>query len=467
MCKHCEKNEDLRDVKGFDKIYKELGEKPYEDLTGRKASRLTAIRPVGREKTYGRVLWLCECECSARVIIEATAFKRNKIKSCGCMQKERGKNLRDLTNQVFGKLTVISRAEEDYVGSDGRHRPMWVCSCECGGTITLRSTHLVRGTVTCCDECNPKKRRIGLKLNLVGKRFGKWVVLAEVPQKRTRSGHTRWLCRCDCGTVREVDGGHLTQHASTSCGCSKSENSTAVDITNQVFGRWTALKPVGKDKHNNVRWLCRCACGTEKVLTTNALLSKGSQSCGCLKSERARARRENLVGKKFNMLTVLEKAEDHIYPSGARRPRYKCLCDCGRETIVMANALKNGTCKSCGCLLSYGEKRITEILEKNNVKFRKQKAFKGLVSDKGNRLLFDFYIEDGNYLIEYDGQQHFYYNGRGWSTKEQLAKVQYHDKLKNNYCEKNKVPLIRIPYTHLNNLCLEDLLLETTKFRVV
>jgi len=36
--------------------------------------------------------------------------------------------------------------------------------------------------------------------------------------------------------------------------------------------------------------------------------------------------------------------------------------------------------------------------------------------------------------------------------------------IKNQWCKNNNIPLIRIPYTHLQNLCLEDLQLETSKF---
>ena len=39
--------------------------------------------------------------------------------------------------------------------------------------------------------------------------------------------------------------------------------------------------------------------------------------------------------------------------------------------------------------------------------------------------------------------------------------------IKNQYCKTNHIPLIRIPYTHLPNIKIEDLLLETTNWRVV
>jgi len=39
-----------------------------------------------------------------------------------------------------------------------------------------------------------------------------------------------------------------------------------------------------------------------------------------------------------------------------------------------------------------------------------------------------------------------------------------HDEYKNNWCKENNIPLIRIPYNHLNELKIEDLMLETSKF---
>ena len=51
-----------------------------------------------------------------------------------------------------------------------------------------------------------------------------------------------------------------------------------------------------------------------------------------------------------------------------------------------------------------------------------------------------------------------------WNNKENFLKTQERDALKNQWCKDNNIPLIRIPYTHLQNLCLEDLQLETSKF---
>lgn len=54
----------------------------------------------------------------------------------------------------------------------------------------------------------------------------------------------------------------------------------------------------------------------------------------------------NLVGERFGKLLVLERAGK----TSAGQYTYKCLCDCGEETIARTGCLRNGHTKSCGCL---------------------------------------------------------------------------------------------------------------------
>lgn len=61
-----------------------------------------------------------------------------------------------------------------------------------------------------------------------------------------------------------------------------------MDITGQRFARWTALKLVGKNSSGTALWLCRCVCGTERVIRGTELRYGGSQSCGCLMKEISR-----------------------------------------------------------------------------------------------------------------------------------------------------------------------------------
>lgn len=62
--------------------------------------------------------------------------------------------------------------------------------------------------------------------DLTGERFGRLVVIKEVEPHISKSGKTKmrkWLCRCDCGTEKEILGTSLSRGATKSCGCLNSE----------------------------------------------------------------------------------------------------------------------------------------------------------------------------------------------------------------------------------------------------
>ena len=165
----------------------------------------------------------------------------------------------------------------------------------------------------------------------------------------------------------------------------------------------------------------------------------------------------DLTNKTFGKWTVIEKTNKRASNGGVY---WHCICECGNEKNILAQSLLNGQSLSCGehSNISKGNSKIIEILNSNNIQYETEKKFNSC-KDK-RELPFDFYIEN-KYLIEYDGKQHF--------DKNSIFDYEYthnHDLLKSKWCKENNIPLIRIPYTHYDNLCLEDLLLETSNFIV-
>lgn len=69
---------------------------------------------------------------------------------------------RDLTGQVFGRLTVIERR-----GNDGHKRVLWLCKCTCGNLKTTTTGHLNYGDISSCGCL--KKELISKKLTKHGK----------------------------------------------------------------------------------------------------------------------------------------------------------------------------------------------------------------------------------------------------------------------------------------------------------
>lgn len=59
---------------------------------------------------------------------------------------------------------------------------------------------------------------MGKKIPLDGMRFGKLVVLSEYPERKGNA--IMWVCRCDCGNTKIINGNNLRNGKSTTCGCS-------------------------------------------------------------------------------------------------------------------------------------------------------------------------------------------------------------------------------------------------------
>jgi len=57
------------------------------------------------------------------------------------------------------------------------------------------------------------------------------------------------------------------------------------DLSNQRFGRLTALEFHGYGTSNKVLWKCICDCGNTSIVKTNNLTTGKTKSCGCLNHE--------------------------------------------------------------------------------------------------------------------------------------------------------------------------------------
>lgn len=238
-----------------------------------------------------------------------------------------------------------------------------------------------------------------------------------------------------------------------------------IDITNQVFGRLTALEVIGKDKRGEKIWKCKCQCGKEVQVLSSNLRSGKTQSCGCFRREVLSGEKENLIkdltGQVFGFLTVIEKTSERLNGQVV----WKCKCKCGKEHKVGSYNLTSGSTWSCGCYKkSHGELLIEKLLMENNIPYETEKIFSSCKFEESQQYArFDFYVNN-SYIIEFDGEQHFTYSNKGWNTKENFKKRQERDKYKNNWCRENNIPIIRIPYTHEKNINISDLLLDSSVF---
>ena len=315
-------------------------------------------------------------------------------------------------------------------------------------------------------------------IDLTNKIFGRWTVL-EHDEKLSRPREHRWICQCSCEnkTIKSVLGRSLRNGTSTSCGCITKENilklnaqskrKNTENLIGKTFGKTTVISKVESAIDGRAQYLCYCNCGNYHVSPAVNLRKGKTKSCGCFSKEQStKANSLDLRGQRFGRLVAQE-----IVGSLNNCNLWRCICDCGNICDVTTVRLTKGYTISCGCLKSKGNAKIERILREHNLLFKKEVTLQELINPETKCFLrYDFgvFSEEGkiNYLIEYDGIQHFLEEASGFYTTDILKQIKERDSLKTKFCIDNNIPLIRIPYTHFSQLTIQDLLVDSSPFLV-
>jgi hypothetical protein len=135
----------------------------------------------------------------------------------------------NLTGQQFGQWQIIEWTPE---------KSKWLCLCSCGNRRYIASTTITHGCTRKCSDC--------LRLNLIGRRFGRLLVVDRARRPTgTKSTKAYWKCVCDCGKEHITRTDYLRTNRSTSCGCWQNSYRLAAKhdaLWNQLFThhRWQA-----------------------------------------------------------------------------------------------------------------------------------------------------------------------------------------------------------------------------------
>ena len=119
---------------------------------------------------------------------------------------------------------------------------------------------------------------------------------------------------------------------------------------NSQWGEWIVIQSPGVStlegrNKRHITYLCRCACGVERMVRKYALTNGDSTSCGSFFCNNV-----GLLNKQWNCLTLVEFDVPHA--QGKTRKRYYGIfrCDCGRLKSCRLDHVINGKIKSCGCV---------------------------------------------------------------------------------------------------------------------
>jgi hypothetical protein len=111
-----------------------------ENYIGKKFGQLVVLERASNAGIQTR--WLCRCDCGKESIKYANSLKNGNSTHCGCRNGK--KNIKNLVDKKFGKLTVLKY--------DGRlnNRTMWLCQCECGNKKSICGDYLQQNKTKSC-----------------------------------------------------------------------------------------------------------------------------------------------------------------------------------------------------------------------------------------------------------------------------------------------------------------------------
>ncbi|SCC62096.1 Uncharacterized protein BCZB5J_05094 [Bacillus cereus] len=201
--------------------------------------------------------------------------------------------------------------------------------------------------------------------DLTGKKFGRLTVVER--DKNIKKG-TYWICNCDCGTNGKTVNAYSLKNGKTiSCGCYNIEvgKKRLQDLTGKKFGRLLVLERDNSKK--KTYWICKCECGSRVSVNAYELTHEMKLSCGCIRREKY-----DLTGKIFGRLTVVGKSSKRGKNGDML---WECECSCGTKNLLHTrnNLLRTDGFKtvSCGCYRTEGlhVKNREEDREKHIIKF--------------------------------------------------------------------------------------------------
>lgn len=194
-------------------------------------------------------------------------------------------NIKDITGQKFGKLTVIGL---DHI----KHGAYWKCKCDCGNETVVNGTRLRRGDIRSCG-CLIKETAHKRLEDFTGKQFGRLTVLEYDLDKN------KWKCRCNCRnqSIVFISASSLKSGRTKSCGCLHDEvmhKLNFVDITGKQFGN-LVVKEFAYKKNGKMYWRCHCnLCGNDDYIIERSKLGF-TKSCGCLDISHSGSEAENEI----------------------------------------------------------------------------------------------------------------------------------------------------------------------------
>lgn len=317
---------------------------------------------------------------------------------------------------------------------------------KCGNIL---NTSLHNHVKRYCTYCSNKKKKTKEDWQISSDKIhnNEFTLLDDVKNGKQKIS----LLHKKCGNIIYMTMNNHINHKNGCKKCSKNslkDNEFWIRKIKEIWGEEYKISEVITNVHQKVN-IIHNTCGKVHIKNMNSFLH-GKR--GCPYCNQNFAKTKEYWQQKMNTFHGDGKYEILDSPKNMRSKIKIRHNVCNRIYMTTPGVIKFG----CGCnicSMSKGNIKITNFLEKENIKFETEKSFKNCYLNK--RLRFDFYLPEFNTCIEYDGIQHFE-SVEIFGGEKQFLENKKRDEIKNSFCEENDIPLIRIDY--LNFYKIEEIL---------
>lgn len=373
-------------------------------------------------------------------------------------------NIGDIISNKFSSIRIIKRYEINKINQNGGLKYYNYKCLKCGNEDKLYENNILKGYG--CPICSKNKLKQDYRINKYNevKEYIESLGL-ELLSKEYNGTHDNLKLKCSCGQVFErtlsTIKGTPSRKGIHKCPKCNGVNILTYDIVKEDLNNHNIeLLETEYKNHTKKLKIRHKDCGHEfkrgytYIKGSNYLCPICNRTGGNRRTtESLKEEINNITNGEYTLLSEYKTMNNIVTLIHNK---------CGNIFNVTPHNFIDGGNRCPRCSISKGEDFIEKYLIENKIKYETQYTFNDLLgTTKRSRLRFDFAIftnEKLSYLIEYDGEFH-YMNIMG---EEILKNQQYRDSKKDNYCIKNNIKLVRIPYWDFDKLedILNDILLN-------
>ena len=196
---------------------------------------------------------------------------------------------------------------------------------------------------------------MGNKKDVVGEVYNRFTIVEMISNKVYGNRYVK--AKCFCGIIKEVIYTDLVRGRVKSCGCLNGKDKINIKSFD-IFNYWTVVKEAEK-VNNKTSFLCKCVCGKEAVVSSNALRKEKSKSCGCMRKPRKELDKSKILIRPLNidkinnsntktLWTIIEEISAERNEKQEIERTVRVQCKCGYEkTVKLENTRDSKQCSKC------------------------------------------------------------------------------------------------------------------------